>query len=88
MNPNDKDLLEKTYEMEKENNGILKGIRNTNRWAIFFKVFYWTIIVGISVGAFYFVQPYVDKFLQTYQNLQSDLGGVKSVINKVSNKTN
>ena len=86
MDPSEKDLIEKTYEMEKENNRILKGIRSTNRWSIFFKVFYWTIIIGIAVGAFYYIQPYVNNILKTYENVQNDLTNVKSVVNTVSNK--
>ena len=88
MDPKEKDILEKTYQLEKENNRILKGIRNTNRWTIFFKIIYWTLIILVAVGAFYFVQPYVDSFLNTYQNLTGDLGGIKSMLNKVTNKTN
>lgn len=87
MNPEEKQLLEKTYEIEKENNHILKGIRSSNRWNNFFKIFYWILIIGISVGAFYFVEPYVNKLLDTYKGIQGDFQGVKSVVDKVSNKT-
>ena len=79
--------MEKTYEIEKENNRILKGLRNTNRWATVFRVFYWIIIIGVSVGAFYFIQPYVDNIFKTYENVQSDLLNVKTVVNTVSKTT-
>ena len=88
MNPNEKELLEKTYEMSKENNNILKGIRSSNRWSAFFRIFYWLIIIGISVGAFYFVQPYVDVALKAYKSIQGDLSKVKSVINTIPSSTN
>ena len=83
MNPNEKELLEKTYEMSKENNNILRGIRNSNRWSAVFKVFYWLVIVGISVGAFYYIQPYIEIANKAYDSIQGDLSKVKSVINTI-----
>jgi hypothetical protein len=83
MNPNEKELLEKTYEMSKENNHILRGIRSSNRWATIFKIFYWVIIIGVSVGAFYYIQPYIDIATKTYKSVQGDLGSVKSLINNL-----
>jgi hypothetical protein len=91
MDSNEKELLEKTYEMVKENNNILKSIRNSNRWSALFRVFYWIIIIGISIGAFYYIQPYVDVAIKTYKSLQGDLKNVKSVVNTLPvsiNKTN
>ena len=91
MNPNEKELLEKTYEIAKDNNNILKGIRGSNRWSSFFQFLYWFIIIGISIGAFYYVQPYVDGALKAYKNIQGDLKSVKSVVNTIPgalNKTN
>ena len=91
MNPNEKELLQKTYELSQENNNILKGIRSSNRWSTFFKFFYWIIIIGISIGAFYYIQPYINIANKAYQSIQGDLSKVKSVINTLPstlNKTN
>jgi len=88
MNPNEKDLLQKTYELSKENNDILKGIRSSNRWSAFFRIFYWLIIIGISVGAFYYVQPYIDVAMKAYSSIQGDLKNVKSVVNTATNALN
>ena len=74
--------------MSKENNNILRGIRSSNRWATFFRIFYWIIIVGISIGAFYFIQPYVDIAFKAYKSIQGDLSKVKSVINTIPSSTN
>ena len=88
MNPDEKDLIKETYDLEKENNRLLKNLRNTNRWTVFFRVVYWTVIIGVAVGAFYYIQPYVNNILSAYENVQNDLMNVKSVVNKVSNKSN
>ena len=60
MNPEDKALLEKVYKMTEENNTILKSIYRTNKIGLTIKVLYW-VILGLSFGAFYFVQPYVNS---------------------------
>lgn len=87
MDKDEKDLLEKTLEIEKENNHILKGLRNTNRWTTFFRIAYWVIIIGVAVGAFYFIQPYVNNIINTYENIQNDILNVKTVVNTVSKTT-
>ena len=83
MNEQEKNLLEETHELAEENNKILKGIRSSNRWSMFFRFFYWIIIIGISVGAFYYVQPYVDSLMQVYKTVQTDLGTIKTITNKL-----
>lgn len=82
MNPNEKELLEKTYELEKENNRMLRSIRNSGRWSLIFRVFYWLIIIGLSVGAFYFIQPYLQSLMDTYSNVQDSIGNINSLWSK------
>lgn len=82
MNPNEKELLEKTYELEKENNKMLRSIRNSGRWSLVFRIFYWLIIIGLSVGAFYFIQPYLQSLMDTYSNVQDSIGNINSLWSK------
>ena len=90
MEQDEKDLLEKTYEMSKENNHILKGIRASNRWASFIRVIYWILIIGASLVAYYFVKPYVAPMLKAFGELQKGLNNVQSVIKSIPSlpKTN
>ncbi|HEY9584876.1 MAG TPA: hypothetical protein VJI33_04930 [Candidatus Paceibacterota bacterium] len=60
MTPEEKKLLEKVASQVDENNGILRGIRRTQRMNTVMKILYWVLIIGLSLGAFYFIQPYVD----------------------------
>lgn len=60
MTPEEKALLENTYQIAKENNELLRGIQRRGRWSLGLRVGYWAIIIGLSVGALYFIQPYVD----------------------------
>jgi hypothetical protein len=69
MTPEEKSLLERTYKLAEENNEILRKIRRINRWTIAFRIAYWVILVGLAVGALYFIQPYIDAVMGTYQDL-------------------
>ena len=84
MNPNEKELLQKTYELSQENNKILRGIRRSNRWSGFFRVIYWVLIIGVSIGAFYFIQPYINAITKTYGSLQQNINDVKNITNKIT----
>lgn len=83
MNPNEKELLQKTYELSEENNKILRSIRRSNRLSSFFRIIYWVLIIGISIGAYYYIQPYVDAMIKSYRSVQDDINSVKSVTNSV-----
>lgn len=60
MSPEDRSLLEKTYKLAEENNIILMSIRRSNRISMAVRAIYWIVIIGLSVGALYFIQPYID----------------------------
>ncbi len=59
MNPEERSLLERTYKLAEENNTILRSIRRSTRIGNVIKFIYWAIILGLSFGAYYFIQPYV-----------------------------
>ena len=63
MTPEEKSLLERTYKLTEENNKILHGLRRSVRWYSAYKVIYWVFIIGLSVGAFYVFQPYLNTLL-------------------------
>jgi hypothetical protein len=88
MEQDEKDLLQKTYDLSKENNKILHSIRNSNRWANFFRFIYWVLIIGVSLGAFYYLQPYVNNILGAYNSIQGDLNTVKTVSGKIPSVPN
>lgn len=60
MTPEERQLLERVANQVDENNQILRGIRRTQRFSTIVKIGYWVLIIGLSLGAFYFIQPYVN----------------------------
>ncbi len=79
MNPEEKDLLQKTYDLTKENNEMLHGVKRHNRRSTIFTIVYWVLIIGASVGALYIIQPYIDLIVKTYKEVQGNLVNVKKL---------
>ena len=60
MSPDEKKLLERTFELAEENNKILCKLRSMDRIDRIMRWVYWGIIILLSLGAYYFIQPYVE----------------------------
>ncbi len=88
MNPDEKQLLERSVALGEENNKILRGIRRGNRWAIAYKVVYWIIIIAISYGDYVYIQRYIDRILKTYNEIQGTVGAVSKMTNQIPNVGN
>ena len=90
MDPDSKKLLEETFTLEQENNKMLRSMRRSMIWGRVMSVIYWLIIIGISVGAFYFLQPYFNKVLSLYdsisgtqQNTNTSSGSFENFLKKI-----
>ena len=61
MTPEERSLLERTAALAEENNKLLKSMQKLARWRTAFQIFYWVLIIGLTFGAFYFIQPYINS---------------------------
>ncbi len=61
MTPEDRAKLDNLYELTRENNTILRSLQRTSRLRTILRVSYWIIIIGLALGAFYFIQPFVEQ---------------------------
>ena len=84
MSPEEKSLLERTYKLAEENNAILKSIRSSNRWSMAFKFSYWAIIIGLSFGAYYFIQPYLESLMGVSGQIKSSVNDVQSMTSQIN----
>ena len=80
MSTENKELRE-IREMVKENNRMLRKIQTRFRWATFGTILKWTIYIGIAVGSWYYLQPFVDQMRETVNSLQEAGGAVKELKN-------
>jgi hypothetical protein len=76
MDQEDKIKLARALELSEENNNILKKMLRNMRWGRLFRVLYWGVIIAVSVGAVYYVQPYVDQMQTVYKNAKTTLDSV------------
>ena len=68
MTPEERALLERSVALSQENNEMLRAIRRQTRWSLVLKIFYWVLIIGLSVGAFYFIQPFLNAITGSDQS--------------------
>ena len=83
MDPQTKDLLNKTFELVEDNNQMLHKIRSGQKWATFWHIVKMLVIVGITLGSLYYIQPYLNKVLDLYNSIS----GTEQKLNKLGNST-
>ncbi len=79
MDPDLRKKILELYDLTKENNKMLHSLRRAQRWASIMRVIYWILILGISVGAYYYIQPHLDQILGLYTQNQSFIDKVRSM---------
>ena len=82
MTPEERSLLERTHNLAEENNTLLRSMRRMARISGAFRAIYWIVIIGASVGAYYFVQPYLTQLLDVYGQVEGGIGSISSFMTK------
>ena len=73
MQPDEKEILKKTLELAQENNKMLHSIRRSMTWGRILRIIYWVIIIGVGIGAYYYIEPYIDTAIGAYGSVKGDL---------------
>jgi len=60
-------------ETMKLNNAMLHSIERRARLSILFSSLKWFVIIGLSLGTFYYTKPYLEQLMSTYSQI-SDFG--------------
>jgi hypothetical protein len=66
------EIQEKIEDLEritKDNNKVLHTIQSHMRMGTVMNILYYFVIIGSMVGAYYYFQPIVGKFIGTYQDI-------------------
>ncbi|MEI7765336.1 MAG: hypothetical protein WCI93_01995 [bacterium] len=71
MDPESKKLLEKTYELVKENSEILHKVRSVQKWQAFWSTLRIIILIGVTLGAAYYLQPFLEKAINLFNQISS-----------------
>ena len=74
MSPEERQMLKRSVDLAEDNNKALHAIRRSIRLGHIMSVVYWIFIIGSAVGAYYFVQPYLDGLVKAYSGAKSSIG--------------
>ena len=80
MTPEEKELLNRIAKTVDENNHMLRKIRSSMRWASVFRWIYWVLIIGTAIGAFVFIQPYLNAIMERYSQVQTGTSNFQNFI--------
>ncbi len=83
MTPEEKSLLEQVRKLSEENNKILRGIRRSNRVSSIFHIFYWIVILAVSFGSYYFIEPYVKLLPNVIGAVQGDVSSANAAMQQL-----
>lgn len=76
MNPEEHKMLEEVLALSRENHQLVTKLHRSIMWGRVFHGLYWFVIIGATIGSFYFIQPYVDSLKEVY-------GGVSDTQNQL-----
>lgn len=69
--------IEENRKLLEENNHILRKLHRSVIWGRIFKIIYWVVIIGVAIGAFYFIQPYIESLRDTYRDFREPAAQVQ-----------
>ena len=69
MQPEEKKLLEETFELAKDNNKMLHKVRSIQKIQAFWSILKIIVIVGIALGAAYYLEPYFNKAMDLFNQI-------------------
>lgn len=52
---------------------MLRSLHRSMRMRRVMSIIYWIFIIGSAVGAYYFIQPYLDSMMDVYGGAKSNL---------------
>lgn len=87
MTPEERKMLEEAVALSRENNAILRKMRRSALVSSFFRILYIVVILGITFGSYYLIQPYIDQFKGVYGTVQDGVGKVQNAGSSLGNLT-
>lgn len=85
MEEETKKLLEENLKLSKENNGLLLELYKIQHRAQITRILYWCLIILVSIGAFYFLKPYLGNLLNVYTGGVSGINNISDIGNSLKN---
>jgi hypothetical protein len=68
-------MLEENLELAKENNKMLRKLRNGQRFATITRILYWVVLFAIAYGSYIYVSPHINTLKKIYENNKALFSG-------------
>ena len=72
------DSIRRLEILVEDDHRMIKNMHFAYRFSTLFTVLKFVVIIGVTLGAFYFVQPYLEGVLKLYGNVNSLTGGIEN----------
>lgn len=72
--------FDRLIALTEENNKLIKKMLRSARLGHVMRILYWLVLIGISIGAFYFIQPYLEQLISVYAGLNEGVSSLQSFI--------
>lgn len=82
-NTPDREILERILKLEQENYRILKALRSSQRWGVFWGFLKFLLIVIPLIAAYFYLQPYLEMIWATYTQAQGQLDSLQQLGGKI-----
>ena len=69
MDSESRQLLQNTLALAEENNKMLHKIRGVQKRGTLWQVLKLIVIIGIALGSFYYIEPYLNKIMDLYNSV-------------------
>jgi Ni,Fe-hydrogenase I cytochrome b subunit len=74
MEPDERKMLERLLHLSEHNNRILRHIRREMLFHRFARLFYWILILAVSIAGYYYVKPYIENAITTIESAALERG--------------
>jgi len=70
--------LRETRVLAERNHELLEKVHRYIVLSRIFRIVYWVVIIGIAIGAFYFLEPYLETLTGSIDSFQGVFEGFQS----------
>ncbi len=83
MNPDVEKLekaVEENMELSRENNRMIKALYKNYRTVRVFRILYLVLIIGTALGAYYYLEPYLQQISELYTGSANTFNTLKDTL--------
>ncbi len=79
MSPEERKLLEEAVSLSRENHKLLQKMHRALWWQRLVFWIKWIVVILVALGAYYYIQPWLEQIIELYSSLLPGLENLKSL---------